>query len=49
MKLAKAHLDVGLMTNELESMLAFWQQDVGLPRSSATPTATGSRSRSAPR
>ena len=31
MKLAKPHVDVGLMTNGLEPMLAFWQQDVGLP------------------
>jgi hypothetical protein len=29
-KLAKPHLDVGLMTNALEPMRTFWQQQVGL-------------------
>jgi len=31
MKLAKPHLDVGLYTNAREAMLAFWQQEIGLP------------------
>lgn len=31
MELAKPRIDVGLFTNALEPMLAFWQQDVGLP------------------
>ncbi len=30
MELAKPRIDVGLFTNELEPMLAFWQQQVGL-------------------
>ncbi|MCC5857540.1 MAG: VOC family protein [Ectothiorhodospiraceae bacterium] len=30
MELAKPRIDVGLFTNRLEPMLAFWQQDVGL-------------------
>jgi lactoylglutathione lyase len=43
MKLAKAHVDVGLMTNGLESMLAFWQQDVGLPFAEMLPLWGGLR------
>lgn len=31
MELAKPRIDVGLFTNQLEPMLAFWQQQVGLP------------------
>ena len=31
MKLAKPALDVGLYTNELDAMLAFWQEQVGVP------------------
>jgi lactoylglutathione lyase len=31
MELAKQHVDVGLLTNNLEPMLAFWQGTVGLP------------------
>lgn len=31
MKLAKNYIDVGVQTNQLEPMMAFWQQDVGLP------------------
>ena len=30
MKLAKAHLDVGLFTNNEQAMLEFWQHEVGL-------------------
>ena len=31
MQLAKPRIDVGLHTNRREEMLAFWQQEVGLP------------------
>jgi len=31
MKLAKPRLDIGLSTNNLEPMLAFWQGDAGVP------------------
>ena len=31
MKLAKNYIDVGLHTNQLEPMLTFWQDEVGLP------------------
>src|ERR1700687_1657048 len=31
MQLAKPRIDIGLNTNRLEPMLAFWQQEVGLP------------------
>lgn len=31
MKLAKDCIDVGLQTNNLEAMLKFWQEEVGLP------------------
>ncbi len=31
MQLAKPALDVGLYTNELDAMLAFWQEQVGVP------------------
>jgi hypothetical protein len=31
MKLAKAHLDVGLFSNRRDEQLAFWQETVGLP------------------
>ena len=31
MNLAKHHIDVGIITDRLEPMLAFWQQEVGLP------------------
>ena len=30
MKLAKPHLDVAVMTERIEPMLAFWQGEVGL-------------------
>ena len=30
MELVKNHIDVGLYTNDLEPMLAFWQQEIGL-------------------
>lgn len=31
MKLAKDYIDVGVQTNQLEPMLRFWQDEVGLP------------------
>lgn len=31
MELAKAHLDIGLFTNNRDGMLQFWQETVGLP------------------
>jgi len=31
MDLAKAHLDLGLFTNNKKEMLQFWQEEVGLP------------------
>jgi lactoylglutathione lyase len=31
MELAKPRIDIGLSTNDLEPMLAFWQGEVGLP------------------
>ncbi len=43
MELAKHHIDVGLFTNNLEPMLAFWQQDVGLPFEELLPTGGGNR------
>jgi lactoylglutathione lyase len=41
MKLAKPHLDVAVMTNDLEPMLAFWQNEVGLAFEEAMPTGGG--------
>ncbi|MEO8540834.1 MAG: VOC family protein [bacterium] len=43
MKLAKQCLDVGLFTNNIEPMLEFWQQGVGLPFEELLPTGGGSR------
>ncbi|MEH6402864.1 MAG: VOC family protein, partial [Sneathiella sp.] len=31
MDLAKAHLDLGLFTNNKDEMLQFWQEEIGLP------------------
>ncbi len=39
MKLAKPRVDVALFTSDAEPMLAFWQQEVGLPYEE--PLATG--------
>jgi catechol 2,3-dioxygenase-like lactoylglutathione lyase family enzyme len=41
--LAKPHVDVGLHTNQLEPMLEFWQQEVGLPFEEMLPVGGGSR------
>lgn len=43
MKLAKNHIDVGCVTDELEPMLAFWQGDVGLPFEEVLPLGRGRR------
>ena len=43
MDLAKDHLDVGLATNDLEAMLAFWQRQVGLPFEEILPLGRGRR------
>ena len=41
--LAKDALDVGLFTNQLEPMLAFWQDEVGLPFDHMLPVGGGVR------
>ncbi len=41
--LAKRHIDVGIITDRLEPMLAFWQQEVGLPFESLLPIGQGLR------
>jgi lactoylglutathione lyase len=43
MDLAKQHIDVGLYTNNTEAMLAFWQQQVGLPFEELLPMGGGVR------
>jgi len=43
MKLAKPRIDVGLATNALEPMLAFWQTEVGLPFEEILPLGGGRR------
>lgn len=39
--LAKPHLDIGLFTNRLEPLLAFWQGEVGLPFEALLPVGGG--------
>ena len=41
MKLAKAHIDIGVMTDRLEKMLAFWQGPAGLSFEGVLPTGGG--------
>lgn len=41
--IAKDCLDIGLFTNQLEPMLAFWQQQVGLPFDHMLPVGGGVR------
>ena len=41
MKLAKDHIDFGLYTNELDSMLRFWQREVGLEYEELLPAGGG--------
>lgn len=43
MNLAKASLDVGLFTNNVEAMLHFYQDDIGLLFEELLPTGGGSR------
>ena len=41
MELAKPALDVGLYTNRIEAVLAFWQQEAGIPFRELLPVAPG--------
>lgn len=41
MKLAKPRVDIGLNTNKLEPMLAFWQNEIGLPFDHVLPIRKG--------
>jgi len=41
MRLAKAAIDVGIYTDQRETMLAFWQQTVGLPFDELLPVGGG--------
>jgi lactoylglutathione lyase len=41
MNLAKPRIDVGLFTNRLEEMLAFYQRDIGLPFDHMLPLGNG--------
>ena len=43
MQLAKSVIDVGLSTNNLEPMLRFWQQDVGLRFDHVLPVRRGQK------
>ena len=43
MKLAKQHLDVGLFTNNEQTMLDFWQNEVGLAFEETLPLGGGVR------
>lgn len=43
MDLAKSHVDVGVVTNQLEPMLTFWQQRAGLPFDQILPLGSGLR------
>ena len=43
MDLAKNHVDVGLFTNNLDPMLAFWQHEAGLLFEELLPTGGGNR------
>jgi catechol 2,3-dioxygenase-like lactoylglutathione lyase family enzyme len=43
MQLAKPAIDIGLFTNRLEPMLAFWQQRAALPFSELLPIGNGVR------
>ncbi len=41
MKLAKPRIDIGLSTNNLEPMLAFWRDEVGIPFDHKLPIRRG--------
>ena len=43
MNLAKPHLDLGLYTDRLDEMLAFWQQEIGLQFEELLPLGGGVR------
>ncbi|MEX2238947.1 MAG: VOC family protein [Dehalococcoidia bacterium] len=43
MRLAKQHIDVGAFTNQTEAMLAFWQNEAGLPFEELLPIGGGVR------
>ncbi|MEX0840084.1 MAG: VOC family protein [Parvibaculum sp.] len=43
MDLAKPRIDIGLFTNDLEPMLDFWQNEVGLPFDHLLPLGGGMR------
>jgi catechol 2,3-dioxygenase-like lactoylglutathione lyase family enzyme len=43
MNLAKQHIDVGLFTNNTDAMLAFWQDEIGLPFEETLPLGGGVR------
>jgi len=43
MKLAKPAVDLGLNTNNLAALLAFWQNDVGLPFDHVLPIRKGTK------
>ena len=43
MRLAKPRVDIGLNTNNLQPMLAFWQDEVGLPFDHVLPIRKGMR------
>lgn len=43
MQLAKPRIDLGLFTNQLDPMLAFWQKEVGLPFDHMLPLGGGKR------
>jgi lactoylglutathione lyase len=43
MRLAKQHIDVGLFTNNLDPVLAFWRDDVGLEFEEMLPMGGGLR------
>jgi lactoylglutathione lyase len=43
MELAKQQVDIGLFTNDLDRMLPFWQNEVGLPFDHVLPLRRGQK------
>ena len=43
MRIAKARLDFGLYTNDLDGMLSFWQGEIGLELEAVLPVGRGVR------
>ena len=41
MELAKQQIDVGIFTNNLDAMLAFWQRNIGLAFDEMLPPIVG--------